>query len=70
MGKKRTSDTARLITWAMGVTEAELVTMGETVAAIRSARFPHVAPKSARKPRADKGTTRTPPPTITNDSNT
>lgn len=62
MGKKRTSDTARLITWAMGVTEAELVTMGETIMAIKAARFPVSKPPKPRAVRRDAGKSRTPPP--------
>lgn len=56
MGRKVT-DTQRIINFGMGADEAALNQAIESLTAIRSNRFPKQT-KTARKPRADKGTRR------------
>lgn len=60
MSKRKVSDIQRLITWAMSVTEPELATMTETIAAIRESRFPRVVKPKPRAVRSDKGQSRRP----------
>lgn len=58
---RRQTPIQKLVTFAMGVTEDELNGALETLRAIKDSRFPSKKAQ-ARKPRADKGSKRTPPP--------
>lgn len=64
---KRQTPIQKLVTFAMGVTEEELNGALDTIKAIKDSRFPKTV-KAARKPRADKGAKRTPPPAPATDS--
>lgn len=57
MGKKKQSDTHRLIAFGMEASEDALIAAIESLQAVRDSRFPTTA-RTPRKPRKDKGTTR------------
>lgn len=58
MGKKRQTETQRLIAFGMTATEDTLNAAIESLQAVRDSRFPKTATRAPRKPRSDKGTTK------------